>query len=278
MKLNIKNRDLVIPGEFLAEGECLLGEGTFRKGDKVYSSLLGLVDAKENFVKIIPFNGTYVPSPRDLVIGVITDISFSNWSVDLNSPYSGLINLANATDRYIENGEDLSKIYNVGDVVVAKIIDVAKSMNAGLTMKDRGLFKLNEGRLININPTKVPRVIGKQGTMVQMLKTATNCKIIVGQNGRIWISGENTDKAVEVIRLIEREAHTSGLTEKVQNLLGLSETASVATGAELKPKPVQTEAPKPVVEEAKPAPVEAPKPVSAEATSNPVESKIQESG
>ena len=51
MKLNIKNRDLVIPGEFLAEGECLLGEGTFRKGDKVYSSLMGLVDAKENFVK-----------------------------------------------------------------------------------------------------------------------------------------------------------------------------------------------------------------------------------
>ncbi len=240
MKTYKQNRELVIPGELLAEGDYLLGEGTFRKEDKVYSSLLGLVDSKERFIKVIPLSGKYMPHPRDLVIGVITDIAFSNWSVDLNSPYTGIISISNATERYIENGEDLSKIYNIGDVVLAKVIDVSQSMVVGLTMKDRGLFKLREGRLITISPTKVPRVIGKQGTMVQMLKTMTGCKIVVGQNGRVWIDGKNANAAIEAVRLIEREAHTSGLTDKVKEFLEkeLGSSASSNT-SKLKPKKVE---------------------------------------
>ncbi len=220
MKLHIQNRDLVIPGQLLAEGDYLLGEGTFSDAGKIYSNILGLVDTKEQFIKIIPLSGKYIPAPRDLVIGIVEDIAFSSWSIDVNSPYQGILGVANATERFIDiQNEDLSKIYDMGDVVLAKVINVSQSMQVGLTMRDRGLYKLKGGRLLSINPTRVPRVIGKKGTMVQMLKNATNCKIVVGQNGRIWIDGENPNVAIEAIHLIESEAHTQGLTEKVKSFL-----------------------------------------------------------
>ena len=222
MELSVKNRELVVPGDLLAKGEYLLGEGTYKEGENVYANILGLVDTKEQFIKIIPLGGKYVPNPRDLVVGIVGDISFSSWSVDINSPYQGVLGVSNATDRFIDiNQEDLSKIYDIGDVIVAKVLNVSQSMQVGLTMRDRGLFKLREGRLITINPTKVPRVIGKKGTMVQMLKYATGCKITVGQNGRIWISGDNKNSniSIEAIRLIEKEAHTHGLTDRVKAFL-----------------------------------------------------------
>lgn len=220
MQLHIKNRDLAIPGELLAEGDFLLGEGTYSEGGKVYANILGLVDTKEQFIKIIPLSGKYVPTPRDLVIGIVEDIAFSSWSVDINSPYPGVLGVANATDRFIDiQQEDLSKIYDLGDVIIAKVINVSQSMQVGLSMRDRGLYKLAGGRLITINPTRVPRVIGKKGTMVQMLKNATACKIVVGQNGRIWIDGENPNIAIEAIKLIESESHTQGLTDKVKAFL-----------------------------------------------------------
>ncbi len=88
-------------------------------------------------------------------------------------------------------------------------------------MKERGLHKLNGGQIIEIQPIKVPRVIGKKGTMISMIKKYTGCRIIVGQNGRIWIDG-NTDgveKATRAIRKIEAEAHTKGLTIRIEKLL-----------------------------------------------------------
>ncbi len=219
MNLKVKNREIVVPGELLAEGDCLLGEGAYKKDGKSYANVLGLVDAKEKFLKVIPLSGRYIPKERDLVIGIVTDISFSSWSVDLNSAYTANMNISNATERYVERDEDLSKIYDVGDAVLAKILDVSRATVVGLTMKERGLHKLKDGRLLEINPARVPRVIGRKGNMVQMLKERTSCNIIVGQNGRVWLKGDYPTVATRAIRLIEREAHTSGLTEKVEDFL-----------------------------------------------------------
>ena len=249
MTLNVKNRDLVVPGEELAKGDYLLGEGTFRRGENIYSTLLGLVDSKEKFIKIIPLSGKYVPQVRDLVLGVITDIAFSSWYVDLNSPYTGVLSVANATERFIDlDAEDISKIYGIGDVIIAKVVNVSQSLVVGLSMKDRGLFKLNEGCLVSVNPTKVPRLIGKKGTMVQMLKDMTGCKITVGQNGRVWVQGGNENIAIEAIKMIEKDAHVPGLTDTVKEFLNKN-----ASAKKVEAKPVKVEEAKPVkVEEAKP--------------------------
>jgi exosome complex component RRP4 len=68
----------------------------------------------------------------------------------------------------------------------------------------------------------VPRIIGKQGSMVSMIKKATNCNIIVGQNGVVWIKGLNPEDeliTVQTITKIELESHISGLTERIKNFL-----------------------------------------------------------
>ena len=56
---------------------------------------------------------------------------------------------------------------------------------------------------------------------LRRIKRYTNCRIFVGRNGRIWADGtpEGIQKIERAIRLIEREAHTYGLTERVLALL-----------------------------------------------------------
>jgi exosome complex component RRP4 len=75
--------------------------------------------------------------------------------------------------------------------------------------------------VIEVSPSKVPRVIGRNGSMIQMLKNETGCRIYVGQNGRIWIDGDldNIVKAIQAVKMIEEEAHGLGLTEKVKRFL-----------------------------------------------------------
>ena len=81
-------------------------------------------------------------------------------------------------------------------------------------------MKLRDGMLIDVSPSKVPRIIGKQGSMINLLKDLSKCQVHVGQNGKVWINGDNCEKLIEAIRVIERESHISGLTEKIEKLLG----------------------------------------------------------
>ncbi len=86
-------------------------------------------------------------------------------------------------------------------------------------MQGRGLHKITRGRLIEVDPVKIPRIIGKKGSMIQLLKNMTNAQIIVGQNGRIIISAPNLHTEILVIKAInkiEAEAHTTGLTDRIR--------------------------------------------------------------
>ena len=104
-------------------------------------------------------------------------------------------------------------VMGITNVTSQKLIDV--------TMKGPGLRKLVGGRIIEVNTNKVPRIIGKQGSMVTMIKDATGCKITVGQNGLIWIDGEPKMEliAVKTIKKIAQESHLSGLTDKIKAYL-----------------------------------------------------------
>jgi len=77
-------------------------------------------------------------------------------------------------------------------------------------------------RLLDIDPTKVPRIIGKQGSMISLIKEKTKCQIVVGENGKAWIKGENAEdelKAEQAIRKIEAEGHIEDLTERMEKYL-----------------------------------------------------------
>jgi len=116
----------------------------------------------------------------------------------------------------------LPSLFDVGDIMVANIVAYDRTRDPLLTVLERGLGKVTRGQIIEITPTKIPRVIGKQGSMVGMIKEETGCQITIGQNGRIIISGKSPEDerlAIMAIRKIEQEAHTSGLTDRVTEML-----------------------------------------------------------
>jgi exosome complex component RRP4 len=212
------DRKVVVPGDLLSEDAKRSGEGTFVKDGRVYSLLYGLANCRDK-INVIPLAGKYVPAPGDNVIGVIKDITFSNWIVDINSPYDGLLHISEYPRR-IET-EEMSKYLRMGSSIMTRVKDVDPTMKVELTLNDRKLGSIRTGRVIEISHTRVPRLIGKGGSMISMLKKELNCNIFVGQNGMIWINGgaEEMDLALKTILLIEKEAHTNGLTDRIVEFL-----------------------------------------------------------
>ena len=217
----VENKDLVIPGQILADDEYYSGRGTFKENGKVCSSLIGLVSLRNKKIRVIPLKSKYVPKKGDVVIGKINDVRFSMWDVDINSPYSGILP---AFEVFGREKKELNKVYDVGDVLFLRVVDVDEIKKAKLGLKGRGMGKFKGGIIVDIAPTKVPRLIGKKGSMINMIKDKTKCKIVVGQNGLVWVKGDEDMEQLtkNIIHLIEAEAHTSGLTNKIKNKLYLA--------------------------------------------------------
>ena len=183
----VENKDLVIPGQILADDEYYSGRGTFKENGKICSSLMGLVSLRNKKLRVIPLKSKYVPKKGDVVIGKINDVRFSMWDVDINSPYSGILP---AFEVFGREKKELNKVYDIGDVLFLRVVDVDEIKKAKLGLKGRGMGKFKGGIIVDIAPTKVPRLIGKKGSMINMIKDKTNCKIVVGQNGLVWVKGD----------------------------------------------------------------------------------------
>lgn len=212
------DRKVVVPGDLLSEDAKNSGEGTFVKDGRVYSLLYGLANYRDK-INVIPLAGKYIPASGDNIIGIVKDITFSNWIVDINSPYDGLLHISEFPKRI--DADEMSKYLRIGSSIMTRVEDVDPTMKVELTLNDRKLGPIKTGRIIEISHTRVPRLIGKGGSMISMLKKELNCNIFVGQNGRIWISGnaEDMDLALRTILLIEKEAHTNGLTDRIVEFL-----------------------------------------------------------
>lgn len=216
-----KGRRIVIPGEIIASGTSFLpGEGARREGNEVTATRFGILEMDDRLVKVVALSGTYIPRKGNVVIGTVSEITFNGWVMDINSAYSSFLPIIECKG-FVSKRDDLSLIYNYGDVIIAQVVGV-KSKGVDLSTKERGFDKLEDGLVISINSNKVPRVIGKQGSMVNLIKEYTGCEIVVGQNGVIWLKGESIDAelvAKEAINFIDKNCLVEGLTEKVKGFL-----------------------------------------------------------
>jgi exosome complex component RRP4 len=212
------DRKLVLPGDLIGEGRA--GHGAFEENGKVFSRFVGLAEEKADMHFVIPLSGIYNPKRGDGVIGKIEDVIFSKWIVDINSPYEAVLPLSEATDEFIDMTKtDLTKYFTYGDLIFSEISTVSKTKNVQLSMRDRKCRKLRGGRLISVTPAKVPRIIGKGGSMVEMVKEMTKTQIVVGQNGLVWVKGDNEDIAMEAVTEIEKKSHVHGLTDQIKIML-----------------------------------------------------------
>ncbi|MEM0095500.1 MAG: exosome complex RNA-binding protein Rrp4 [Candidatus Bathyarchaeia archaeon] len=218
-----ERRQLVVPGDLLAEGDYIAGENTFKSNNKIYASRIGLVEYEDNKVNVVALRAFYIPRVGDTVIGTVVEVGFNGWVVDINAPYLALLRASEVLNRSFKpQKDDLTQVLDVGDLVVAKIASYDRTHNPQLSVDEPGLGKITRGQIVKITPTKIPRVIGKKGSMISMIKQETGCHIILGQNGIILITGkspEDEELAIMAIHKIEEEAHTTGLTDRILQLI-----------------------------------------------------------
>ena len=214
------SRKVVIPGEVIAEGaDYLPGEGTEKQGEGIVALRYGLAEESNKLVKVIPLSGVYQPRRGNVVIGVVENVTFNGWVVNLDTAQGGFLPLSEYP-RYV-NKDEVGEVMGIGDMIVAKIFSI-NQRGIDLTMRLKGLGKIDRGMILKINPNKVPRVIGKEGSMVGLIKQETGCNITIGQNGIVWINGESIEAelfARDTIMLIASKAHVEGLTGIVQEFL-----------------------------------------------------------
>lgn len=222
MSALFENRALVVPGDVLYEGQIKTGDNTYRIQGKVSATRVGLVDYGKGMVSVIALEAGFNPLIGDLVVGQVIDIELGQWVVDIDAPSDAILNVPDAIDAPFRTDIVMPEILDVGDTITAKIVDMDRSRTPILSILGRGLGKVEEGFTIRLTPSKIPRLIGKKGSMVNMILKETGCNVVIGQNGRILIQGKTREqemKVVKVIEKIEREAHISGLTNRVQEYL-----------------------------------------------------------
>jgi len=211
------DRKVVIPGEVMFQGEDYLpGEGTEKRGEEIVAIRYGLAEENKKLVKVIPLSGVYQPRRGNVVIGKVENVTFNGWVIDINTADGAFLSLMEVP-RYV-NKDDLEEVFMIGDMVIAKINSINKR-GIDLTVKLKGLGRLDRGIIININPNRVPRVIGKEGSMISLIKDETKCRITVGQNGLIWINGDKVDDelfAKKAILHVAEKSFMSGLTEEMK--------------------------------------------------------------
>lgn len=224
-KIYFEDRSVVTPGELIAEGDFQIPWSPYyyKVGNKYYSSITGLLEVKESLFEIIPLEGhRYFPKVGDTVIGLVEDVEIYGWVLDIKSPYSAYLPASALLGRSVSPGEDLRRYLNLGDYVVAKIETYDRTVNPILSVKGKNLGRVTNGIVIDIPPIKVPRVIGKNKSMLDTLTGETGCEILVAQNGRILANCANKtieEALISAIELIEKESHIKGLTEKIRKFL-----------------------------------------------------------
>lgn len=215
-----EKREVVIPSQLLGDIKTKkAGRGTFIENGKIYAETIGVLSNNSEYINVIPLEGRYDAVKGDFVIGIVEEPLASSWLVDIKAPYPALLHV-NEVPWDVEFNET-EKFLNKGDSIMAKVLQVDLEKKLQITLNDRNLYKIKGGHIIDVEPSKVPRVIGKKGSMISLLKKYTRCRIFVGQNGRIWISGddEGIRKVIQTIKKIEKESLSYGLTNKIEEML-----------------------------------------------------------
>jgi len=193
------------------------------EGKRIISTTIGLSDVSDDSVRVISLTGVYLPKTDDLVIGTIQYIHGNSWFADINSCYQGMLLGQDVFGRgsyptKSEMEERLSK----GDIIFARIANSDRQREPLISIADLSLGKIDSGELVKISPAKIPRLIGKHGSMIQTIEVSTNATITVGQNGLVVVDCEESDgllKAIAAIRMVEEQAHLVDLTDKVKKML-----------------------------------------------------------
>uniref|UniRef100_A0A7J3ZL89 Exosome complex component Rrp4 n=1 Tax=Fervidicoccus fontis TaxID=683846 RepID=A0A7J3ZL89_9CREN len=203
----VQQRDFVVPGDPIARGNVEISSPfLYREKDTVYTCVIGIVEIKGSKITLIPFQLHYLPKPNDLVIGVVKDVGPTYWIVDINSPYEAQLPLSETLFKQLSPQETLRKFFDTGDYILARVLSFDRSRVPLITTKCKECGKIVDGKVIEVNPSRISRIIGRKGSIIDAISNETKTKIVVGDNARIWVRGRDRtseDLAILAIKKIE---------------------------------------------------------------------------
>ena len=189
------------------------GSGIIATEDTFIATQLGWLRELNNTVSIDPINAAYMPRSGDLVVGIVAEVRNNLWFMNINGSFQGLLPMSLAPWK-VEFGAARQHM-DVGDVVLARVQEVDECHNVVLTMKGVGLRRLNQGTVESIPVQHIDRVRGANNERLQRLRDATDCRIMVGENGRVWIDGsaDGVSLARHALHAVSKEAHSKDMDE-----------------------------------------------------------------
>jgi len=216
-------RKYVIPGDVVTTGPFRPEQNVVLVEDKIISTTIGISEIYDDSVKVLSLTGKYIPKIDDLVIGKVISHTSLSWELDINSCYVGFLPAQDVFGRdFSAHADELSSKLKTGDLVAARIANFDRTRDPLVTISDRDLGKIDSGDLVKISPSKVPRLIGKKGSMIQMIEMSTDAAVTIGQNGWVVVSCESTEgllKAKKAIEMVNDKAHVANLTDQVKEML-----------------------------------------------------------
>ena len=212
----------VLPGDVISNGSSSLKQNVILEGDKLVSTTIGFTENNDGAVDVIALTGLYTSEVDDLVIGKIVSHNSLSWEVNINSSYRAMLPASDIFGKdYSPSRDDLSLKLITGDIVLARIVN-SDSRRPLITINGQNLGKIDDGELIKISPAKVPRLIGKHGSMIQSIEESTGASITIGQNGWVIFKSDNPislKNAIASIKMADLILHDDNLEEKIQNML-----------------------------------------------------------
>ena len=219
----VDRRKYVIPGDVITTGPFRPEQNVMLDGEKIIATAVGISEIYDDSVKVIPLTGKYIPKIDDLVIAKVNSHTSLSWELDINSCYVGFLPAQDVFGRdFSAHADELTSKLKTGDLVAARIANFDRTRDPLVTISDRDLGKIDSGVLIAISPSKVPRLIGKRGSMIQMIEQATDAAVTIGQNGWVVVSCDTPEgllKAKTAIEMVNEKAHVANLTDQVKEML-----------------------------------------------------------
>ncbi len=211
---------LVTPGEAIgASSGVRAGTGTLKQGNEIISTKLGWAKENNGVVFVDPIYSAYLPRSGDLVIGIVESVRNNLWFAEVNGPFNGLLPMSLAPWK-VEFGAAREHM-DIGDVMLARVQEVDEAHNIVITMKGVGLRKLKEGTVLDLPVNLVKLVRSDNDSILNSLKEASDCRIIVADNGRMWVDGspENISMVRDAIDLLKSSGHMINVTDVISQFV-----------------------------------------------------------
>ncbi len=184
-----QDSQIVVPGEILGNSEEYdAGHGVIIRNDSIVAVKNGRIKIINKEISIEPMRTSYIPRPSDLVIGYVEGCTNNIWFIDIGAPFNAILPMSLGPSK--ASFGSTRQVLDIGEAILCRVQEVEETHSSVVTMKGMGLRKIMSGSIDDIDPHLILELNTGGKDNLRKMKESSDCRIITGDNGRIWIDGE----------------------------------------------------------------------------------------